>query len=184
MYNTGSLIIDKEDHKFLATGILAGLITIPIGTFVGGLVAGFELPMILSNSVPTVIVSLLLAVGLWKIFDKMTRGFTVFGRGVVIVITIGLAVIIIETLTEIVVIPGIAPVSDSIAIVGDIALMLAGAFPMVHFITKVFRKPLLQLGKLLGMGDVAVAGKLTAGITAVILAIFIANRRVEKTQES
>ncbi|MCF6466276.1 ethanolamine utilization protein EutH [Clostridium sp. Cult2] len=235
-------IIKKEDHPFLATGILAGLITIPIGTFVGGLVAGFDLSMILSNSVPIVIVSLLLAIGLWRIPNRMIRGFTVFGKGVVIVITIGLAAIIIETLTGIVVIPGMAPVSDGIEIVGDIALMLAGAFPMVHFITKVFNKPLLQLGKLLGMGDVAaagmvaslannipmfglmkdmdnrgkiinvafavsasfvfgdhlgftagvakdmifpmVAGKLTAGITAVILAIFIANRRVEQTQES
>src|SRR5699024_5335176 len=34
-------IIEKEDHKFLATGILAGMITIPIGCLVGGLVAGF-----------------------------------------------------------------------------------------------------------------------------------------------
>ncbi|SHK09330.1 ethanolamine utilization protein EutH [Paramaledivibacter caminithermalis] len=151
-------IINKEDHRFLATGILAGLITIPIGCLAGGIVAGFELSMILSNLVPIIIVSLLLAFGLWKIPEKMIKGFTVFGKGVVAVITIGLAAIIIETLTGIVVIPGMAPVSDGIEIVGSIALMLAGAFPMVHFITKVFKKPLLKLGKLLGMGDVAAAG--------------------------
>ncbi|MGO0943891.1 ethanolamine utilization protein EutH [Clostridioides difficile] len=28
--------MEKEDQKFLATGILAGIITIPIGAFVGG----------------------------------------------------------------------------------------------------------------------------------------------------
>lgn len=151
-------IIKKEDHRFLATGILAGLITIPIGCLVGGLVAGFEISMILSNLVPIIIVSLILAFGLWKIPEKMIKGFTVFGKGVVAVITIGLAAIIIETLTGIVVIPGMAPVSDGIEIVGSIALMLAGAFPMVHFITKAFKKPLLKLGKLLGMGDVAAAG--------------------------
>ncbi|MDK2799568.1 MAG: ethanolamine transporter [Clostridiales bacterium] len=151
-------IIKKEDRKFLATGILAGMITIPLGCLAGGLAAGFDISMILSNLVPIIIVSLLLAFGLWKIPEKMIKGFNVFGRGVVIVITIGLAAIIIETLTGIVVIPGMAPVSDGIEIVGAIALMLAGAFPMVHFITKVFKKPLLQLGKLLGMGDVAAAG--------------------------
>lgn len=151
-------IIKKEDHRFLATGILAGLITIPIGCLAGGIVAGFELSMIFSNLVPIIIVSLALAFGLWKIPEKMIKGFTVFGKGVVAVITIGLAAIIIETLTGIVVIPGMAPVWDGIEIVGSIALMLAGAFPMVHFITKVFKKPLLKLGKLLGMGDVAAAG--------------------------
>lgn len=151
-------IIKKEDHKFLATGVLAGLITIPVGCLVGGLVAGFQLTMILRNLIPIVIVSLILGLGLWKIPEKMIKGFTGFGKGVVVVITIGLAAIIVETLTGIVVIPGMAPVSEGIEIVGGIALMLAGALPMVHFITKVFKKPLLRMGELLGMGEVAAAG--------------------------
>lgn len=235
-------IIRKEDHKFLATGILAGMITIPIGCLVGGLAAGFELFMILRNLVPIVIVALLLALGLWKKPEGMIKGFIVFGKGVVVVITIGLAAIAIETLTGIVIIPGMAPISEGIAIVGDIAIMLAGAFPMVYFITKVFKKPLLKLGKLLRMGDVAAAGlvaslannipmfgmmkdmddrgkiinvafavsasfvfgdhlgfvagvekdmifpmiigKLVGGITAIILAMFIANKTVNKQESS
>ncbi len=151
-------IIRKEDHKFLATGILAGMITIPIGVFFGGLVAGFDVIMILSNLVPIIIVSLLIAIGLWKIPNQMIKGFTIFGRGVTIVITIGTAAIIVETLTGIVIIPGMAPISDGIAVIGAIAIMLAGAFPMVYVITKVFKKPLLKMGKLLGMNDVAAAG--------------------------
>lgn len=151
-------IIDKKDHRFLAMGILAGIITIPIGCLAGGIAAGFEISMILSNLIPIILVSLLIALGLWRIPDKMIKGFTTFGKGVVVVITIGTAAIIVETLTGIVVIPGMAPVWDGIEIVGSIALMLAGAFPMVHFITKVFKKPLLRMGKVLGMGDVAAAG--------------------------
>lgn len=151
-------IIKKEDHKFLATGILAGIVTIPIGAFVGGIVAGFSVSMIISNLVPIIIVALLISLGLWKMPEKMIKGFTVFGKGVVVVITIGLAAIIIETLTGIVVIPGMAPISDGIEIVGSIAIVLAGAFPMVYVITKAFRKPLLKVGKLLGMNDVSAAG--------------------------
>lgn len=151
-------IIKKEDHKYLAKGILAGIITIPIGSLVGGLVAGFEIGMILSNLVPIIIVAALIAFGLWRIPDKMISGFNRFGQGVVIVITIATAAIIIETLTGIVVIPGMAPISDGIQIVGAIAITLAGAFPMVYVITKVFKKPLMAAGKLLGMGDIAAAG--------------------------
>lgn len=153
-------IIQKEDHKYLAKGVLAGLITIPLGCFAGGLTAGFDLTMILRNLVPIIIVSALLAVGLWRIPEKMIKGFTVFGQIVVIVITIGTAAIIIETLTggKLVLIPGMAPIEDGILIVGSIAITLAGAFPLVHFITKVFNKPLMKVGKLLGMGEVAAAG--------------------------
>jgi ethanolamine transporter len=151
-------IIKKEDQKFLATGVLAGMITIPIGCFVGGLVAGFPVSMILSNLVPIIIFAGLIALGLWKIPQKMIKGFTRFGKGVVVMITIGLAAIIIETLTGFVVIPGMAPISDGIEIIGAIAIVLAGAFPMVYVITKVFKKPLMKLGGLLGMGDVAAAG--------------------------
>ncbi|HHV83930.1 MAG TPA: ethanolamine utilization protein EutH [Tepidanaerobacter syntrophicus] len=151
-------IIQKEDHKALATGILAGMITIPIGCFFGGLAAGYELGMIVSNLVPIIIVAALIAIGLWRIPDKMINGFNVFGKIVVIVITIGLAAIIVETLTGIVVIPGMAPISDGIQIIGSIAIVLAGAFPMVTVITKVFKKPLMSMGKALGMNDIAAAG--------------------------
>jgi len=151
-------IIQKEDHKYLASGVLAGMITIPLGCFVGGLVAGYGVGMILSNLIPIIIVAVLIALGLWRIPSKMINGFNVFGKGVVIVITLATAAIIIETLTGLVIIPGMAPIWDGIQIIGAIAIMLCGAFPMVYFITKVFKKPLLRLGKMLGMNDVSAAG--------------------------
>lgn len=151
-------IIDKEDHKYLATGVLAGIITIPLGALVGGLVAGYGFVMVIKNLVPIIIFAAIIAFGLWKAPEKMIKGFTVFGKGVTAVITIGLAAIIIETLTGIVVIPGMAPLSEGITIVGSIAIVLAGAYPLVHVITKVFSKPLMKLGSLLGMNDVSAAG--------------------------
>ncbi|MFR3498866.1 MAG: ethanolamine utilization protein EutH, partial [Paraclostridium bifermentans] len=151
-------IIDKEDQKFLATGILAGIITIPIGAFIGGLVAGFDVMMIIRNLIPIIIFAAIIALGLLKFESAMIKGFTYFGKGVVIVITLGLAAAIVEALTGIVVIPGMNPISEGIEIVGDIAIVLAGAFPLVFVITKVFNKPLMALGKLLGMNDIAAAG--------------------------
>lgn len=151
-------IIEKKDHKFLATGVLAGIITIPIGCLIGGLVAGLKIGMILRNLVPIVIFAALIAIGLWKIPEKMINGFNLFGKFVVILITIGLACGIIEKLTGLVIIPGMTPLDDGIKVVGDIAVVLAGAFPMVYVITKVFKKPLMKLGSLLGMNDVAAAG--------------------------
>lgn len=151
-------IIEERDRPALARGVLAGVITIPVGAFVGGLIAGFELLMVLRNLIPIAIIAVLIALGLWRIPNGMVKGFTAFGKIVVIIITVGLAAAIIEELTGFVVIPGMDPLSEGFATVGGIAIVLAGAFPLVLAITRIFRKPLMKLGHLLGMNDIAAAG--------------------------
>ncbi|MBO0461811.1 MULTISPECIES: ethanolamine utilization protein EutH [Enterococcus] len=151
-------IIEKEDQQYLATGVLSGIITIPLGLLAGGLVAGMPLSMILPNLLPIVIVAALIIVGLWLAPQGMIKGFNVFGKGVVIVAIAGLIVGAIQQLIDITLIPGIAPVTEGIEVVGDIALTLAGAFCLVAVITRVFNKPLMKLGKVLGMNEIAAAG--------------------------
>ena len=151
-------IIRPEDQEFLARGVLAGVITIPIGGLVGGLAAGFPLMMVLKNLIPIVLIAVLIALGLAFIPNGMVKGFQVFGRFVIIVITVGLAAAIVQALTGITLIPGMNPIEEGYATVGGIAIVLAGAFPLVFVITKVFRKPLMGLGHLLGMNDIAAAG--------------------------
>ena len=151
-------IIREEDRKYLATGVLAGVITIPIGSLAGGLAAGYSFTMVLKNLIPIIIFAVLIALGLWKFESAMVKGFTYFGKFVVAVITLGLGVGIIEQLTGIVLIPGMNPIGEGFEVVADIAIVLAGAFPLVYVITKVFKKPLMGLGKVLGMNEVAATG--------------------------
>ncbi|MFC6346110.1 ethanolamine utilization protein EutH [Vagococcus carniphilus] len=151
-------IIQKEDHKYLATGVLSGMVTIPVGAFVSGLIAGFDVMMIVKNLIPIVIVAVLVMVGLLLAPEKMIKGFTYFGKGIVIVAIIGLILGALQQLVGITVIEGIAPVSEGIEVVGGIALTLAGAFVLVEVITRVFKKPLLGLGKVLGINETAAAG--------------------------
>ena len=154
-------IVEAEDRPALAKGILAGIVTIPVGILVGGLVAGFPALMVARNLIPIVIIAALIAVGLWKAEKTMVRGFELFGKGVVAVITVGLAAIIVEALTGFVVIEGLAPIEEGFATVGNIAIVLAGAFPLVYAITRLLRQPLLKLGRTLGVNDVAAAGLVT-----------------------
>ena len=151
-------ILAEEDRPAMAKGILCGVVTIPFGVLAGGLVAGFPLGMVLRNLLPIVIIGGFIAVGLWKAENAMIRGFSVFGKGVIAVITVGLAAAIVEELTGFVIIPGLAPLQEGFEIVGEIAIVLAGAFPLVLVVTKVLRKPLMKLGGLLGINDVAAAG--------------------------
>jgi len=151
-------ILKEEDRPAMAKGILAGIITIPVGLLVGGLVAGFPIAMVLRNLIPIVIVGALIAVGLIFAEKWMVKGFGIFGKGVVILITVGLGAAIVEELTGFVVIPGMASLEEGFATVGAIAIVLAGAFPLVKVITKLLRKPLMRLGKGLGINDVAAGG--------------------------
>ena len=151
-------ILREEDRPALAKGVLAGLVTIPVGIFVGGVVAGFQLGMILRNLVPIVLIAAVIALGLWKAEKALIRGFGLFGKGVTAAITFSLAAAIVEKLTGFVIIPGLAPLENGFHTVGEIAIVLAGAFPLVAVVTKLLKKPLLGLGKLLGVNDAAAAG--------------------------
>ncbi len=151
-------ILEESDRPVMAKGILCGIVTIPVGILVGGLVAGYPILMVLRNLLPIVILAALIALGLWKAESAMVRGFAVFGKGVVALVTIGLAAAIVEALTGFALIPGMAPISEGFATVGTIAIVLAGAFPLVFVITKLLRKPLMAVGKTLGINDAAAAG--------------------------
>ena len=58
-------ILSEQDRPFLAKGILAGIVTIPVGILAGGLTAGFPLMMVLRNLIPIVLIAALIALGLW-----------------------------------------------------------------------------------------------------------------------
>ncbi len=151
-------ILRQEDRPAMAKGILCGIVTIPVGVFVGGVVAGFSFTMVLRNCVPIVLIAALIAFGLWKAENAMIKGFGWFGKGITALITIALAAAIVESLTGFVVIPGMESLSVGFETVGAIAIVLAGAFPLVYAVTKLLRKPLLRLGKYLGVNDAAAAG--------------------------
>ena len=151
-------ILEEKDRPVMAQGILCGIVTIPLGVLAGGLTAGFPIGMVLRNLIPIVIIGALIALGLWRAENAMVRGFEVFGRLVVAVVTVGLAAAVVEALTGFVIIPGMAPISEGFETVGTIAIVLAGAFPLVFVITKLLRKPLMAAGRWLGINDAAAAG--------------------------
>lgn len=151
-------ILRPEDRPAMAKGILCGVVTIPVGVLVGGLAAGYPFMMVLRNLTPILIIGALIALGLWRAEEGMIRGFAVFGKIIVAVITAGLAAAIVEELTGFVLIPGMAPISEGFQTVGAIAIVLAGAFPLVYTVTKLLKKPLMAVGKLLGINDAAAAG--------------------------
>ena len=167
-------IISKEDRSYLGAGVLAGLITVPIGCIVGGLVMNMtefkmDIGRILINLVPVIIIAGLIVIGLWFAPAAMIKGFNAFGTGVTVVITIFTAIAVFEQITEIkfplfdvmaTVDPelGMTPLNSGLLTCGQIGIVLIGAFPMVKWITKTFGGALGKIGGALGMDEKGSAG--------------------------
>lgn len=167
-------IIKKEDRSYLGAGVLAGMITIPLGCIVGGLVMNMtpyklSIGTILINLVPVIIIAALIVIGLWFAPSAMIRGFNVFGTGVTIVITIFTAIAVFQQITGIMfplfdvmstVDPetGLTPLNSGLLTCGQIGIVLIGAFPMVKWITKTFGGALNKIGAAFGMNDKGSAG--------------------------
>lgn len=154
-------IINKSDRPYLAKGILAGIVTIPVGVLVGGLVAGFEPGMVLLNLIPIVLAAFLIAVGLWLAPDKMTTGFEWFGKGLVAIISIGLVIAVFEFMTGKKIMPAgweLTSPEEGLKTVGLIAMMLLGAFPAVALIIRLAGGPLSKAGRLIGINESAAGG--------------------------
>ncbi|WP_082235110.1 ethanolamine utilization protein EutH [Halobacillus massiliensis] len=151
-------IIEKSDHPYFSRGILIGIVTVPLGCLAGGAIAGYEFFWMVKNLVPTVGLAVLIGIGLWKFTKITTRLFALFGRGVEWVIILGLAAIIVQTLTGFTVIAGLAPLNDGIQIVGSITITLAGAYPLVTFINRAGKNLWVRAGKKLHINSTALTG--------------------------
>ncbi|WP_040977950.1 ethanolamine utilization protein EutH [Oceanobacillus jeddahense] len=151
-------LINYADRPFFAKGLLGGLTTIPIGGLIGGIVGGFNMMEVIMNLIPVLIFSVILIIGLIFFSNIMIQISLIFARLLVIVITIGLAASAFEFLTGIVIIPGMAPIMEGIEIVGSIGIILLGAFPIVHIVVRMFKKPLVAVGKKIGINASSSAG--------------------------
>lgn len=166
-------IIKKEDRPYLGAGVLAGMITIPIGCIVGGLVMNMtpykmDIGRILINLVPVIVIAALIVIGLWFAPGPMIKGFNVFGAGVTIVITALTAIAVFEQITGIMFpvfhimvenpADGSRGLDSGLLVCGQIAIVLIGAFPMVEWITRTFGKALEKIGAALGMNEQGSAG--------------------------
>ena len=174
-------IIEKKDRRFLALGVLAGIVTIPVGCIAGGLVAkfsgveidgqvvDFSMTMLLVNMIPVIIVAALVCLGLKFIPEKMINGFQIFAKILVGIITIGLAAAVAKFTVGWNLIPGLDPifmaegdvpgqVMRAIEVIGSISAVLLGAYPMVLLLTRWFEKSFMKIGSLLKINNMAAGG--------------------------
>ena len=161
-------VIDKSRHKDVALGMLCGIITVPVGCLVSGLILKMSLADLALNLIPLMIFSGLIALGLALAPNGCVKVFTIFGKGVQIVVAIGLAVGLFFKLTGIALIPGIADFDgEGMKTVVNACAVMTGAFPLIYILSKILQKPLVVLGKLIGINATSAMGLISCLATNV-----------------
>lgn len=150
--------LNKDKHKQLILGLLCGIITIPVGCFAAGLIADIPFGLRILNLLPLLIFSLLLAAALLLFPNASIKVFSVVGGFIKILITIGLGLGILKFLTGLEPIKGIADVNEAALICVNAAIVMSGAFPMLHILSKVLARPMEALGRRLKISDHAALG--------------------------
>ena len=147
-------LVPKEQHKNLLLGLLCGIVTIPVGCFVGGLVCGIAfLPLIL-NLLPLILLSALIAFGLLKFPGVCVKIFAVLGFAMKALIIVGLVFGMAHFLTGFALFPEIGDAWDEgIGVCTNAAVFLAGAFPLVFVVSRLLHRPLRLLGRALRINE-------------------------------
>lgn len=151
-------VVKKEHHRDVFFGMLCGVVTIPAGCFIGGVIAGVPIPQLAYDLLPLIILAAVIALGLVLCPSLCVKIFGAFGTFMRVLITLGLALGIFEALSGITVIEGLNPVSKGALICFDICVVLSGAFPFMFVLSKLLRKPLCFAGRRLGISEEGALG--------------------------
>ena len=170
-------VLKKEDHHIFAMGVLIGVVTMPVGCLAGGLLMTFTstpLPFaeLLINTLPVIFLALIIGLGLFWKQNFMLRLFAGFGKLISFIATVSLGIAVAQYLTGIR-LPlfylmveenealGAVPIEFAIWLVGAIAVVLAGAFPMILFLNRRLGKLIDKFGEKFGINRNASTGLLT-----------------------
>ena len=153
-------LIEKEDRVYFFQGLLIGLVTIPVGSILGGIAAGFDVTKVLINNIPIVIFSLLLALGLKFAPNAMNRGAGAFGTFIGWLAIIGIIIGSFTHLTGITVplFGNAGTIKSGMEIVASIVIVLCGILPVLELLTRALDKVLNAFGRLLGIDAVSAGG--------------------------
>lgn len=159
-------MVKQEQHRELLLGLLCGIVTIPVGCFVSGLVYGLPIVVLIVDILPLLLFSLIIALGLIFLPDLCVKIFAVFGVFIKILITVGLALGITEFLLDREIIKRLATFEEGVMVCANAAVVLAGAFPFMCIVSKLLKKPLNAVGRRIGIDEYSTLGIISSIVTS------------------
>lgn len=163
-----SSVKDKRTRHNLSRGLLIGIAVLPAGCFIGGLLAGISIAAVLYNLLPMLLLAAILFACLVLFPEGSVRVMNAFGKILTVFLILTLILAVIDHQTGAMLFGGrLTPFTESLSVIGNIAIALAGAFPLLRLLQKILKKPLERAGKYFGVNDVSVTGLVTTLINSI-----------------
>lgn len=160
-------MIKDEDKNYFAAGIMPAFIAAPFGCFVGALASGLTVKTAIVNLVPVFIISIAIAI-IFTLFPKgAIKGFNIFATFVSIMITVGLAIGAFQSLTGFVIVKNLGDMSSGFNTAGIVTLIIAGSFPIISLIEKVFPGPLQAISNKMGITQISLSNIIISAVTSL-----------------
>lgn len=157
----------RENLPAALSGVLVGVITTPLGCLAGGIAAGFDLRTVFCNTIPVLVLAVILAVLLAAFGNRVVPAFSALGRCLELMSLFGLCCAAVRQLTGFEVIPGMASPDETFRIVGGIAIFLAGAFPLMELLERRLMPWLEKLERRLRTNSAGITGLLTGMVNGI-----------------
>lgn len=155
-------VVNKEQHKELLLGLLCGIVPIPLGCLVSGIICKISIGALLLNLLPLVLFSGLIAFGLVRFPELCIKIFKWYGIFITAIITIGLSLGVIRFLTGYELVEGLGTIEEGAMVCVNASVVLSGSLPLVYFISKILAKPLRAIGKKIGVNEISIMGIISA----------------------
>lgn len=162
-------MVKPEQHKDLFFGFLCGIVVVPIGGFVSGLMCGLTPLQVILDLLPLMVLSVIIAAGLLLAPKVSIRIFSIFGKFMRALGIVGLVFATFTFLTDIQIHPSFAPLEDSAMICVNACVTLSGMLPLMAIVTKLLRKPAQRLGEKMGINDVAMVSFLASSVSVTTI---------------
>lgn len=160
----GFSLADKRIARDFALGTIYGLIAMPVGLLIGGAACGLNVLETIWQSLPLMLLALLMMIGIRLNTARMIRIFNGFAWLIRLLCVAGAVLGTVEYLTGFALIPGLMSMKEAMTTAVMCGIAMLGSLPFMGILTMLLEKPLAALGAKLRMND--------SGISSLVMSIF------------
>lgn len=159
--------IKKQDEPAMMRGLVLGVVTLPAGAIVGGLLLGLDAGQLARNCAPILLVCGLLCFSLLKAPAATTRFLSGLGSLMRLLCFSLFALVMAGLFVPKWQIADLALVSEAFVMTGKITVVVCGAMVLSHIALTRFSPPMHWLARKLRVNEPAVVGLLLSLATSV-----------------
>lgn len=162
-------IIKKESKKELFIGIVFGIITLPIGLLIGGLMLNISFTIIIINLLPIIFIAIILSIGIFYFNDITIKILNIFSKVIFFISIIGITIQGVQSISGIVIFKNLMPLDEVLYVVWKIAVFLGGAYVLLEVIKRALNSKLNFLSKKFNLSENSIVAFLGSLASAIVV---------------